>query len=309
MHPHVYPEAEYLPVKWAEARDDNTNPTCNVLHLAASEADSLYGYFNRSRSACSHMYVKRGGASEQYIRADKLSAADYQGSHRAFSIETQGADVDGKWDAGQLETLAKILVWMYQEYGVPLETMGSSAYNEVGTGWHRLGIDGNFPAAPSLLAGRRQIGFGELWSGAFGKVCPGDNRIRQIPGIVRRAREIAESPSMPPFGQGPGSGPLLPTPPSKDHNGLEYDMRRLDLRNAHRKSVRGEDVKKLQSLLMAHGHGPNGLVNSRGLPDGIAGRMTRLFTGRFQDKHNTGDRNGNADHIVGDATWTALIEK
>lgn len=609
MHPHVYPEAEYLPVEWAEARDDDTNPTCAVLHLAASEADSLGPYFTSSRVACSHMYVKRGGASEQYIRADRLSAADYRGSDHTFSIETQGADVDGEWDAGQRETLAKILVWLHQKYGIPLETMGSSAYNEVGVGWHRLGVNGNFPDAPSLLAGRRQIGFGELWSGSFGKVCvptdstdlltsegwvpvgkvdrshrvasvtdcgdvvyehsepipafmsdvmrvggfeatpehlwpvwrnvrvsgkgrnqrerqirlvptadlggrenpiqavsggpglplqddevriavwlqadghymrdcrgvewhfsksrkvsrvssiltslgiefsadersdgtsairvwgdwsdhlrailpnkrfgkewlgmspqqvnifweeavqadgdsvtgrketifssdkesldtiqaatvasgrdatmwfsgglwwllrrkhpnrlrdpefsrftevacvttatgtlimrqngrtvvtgncPGDNRIRQIPGIVRRAREIAESPSMPPFGQGPGSGPLLPTPPSKDRNGLEYDMRRLDLRNAHRRSVRGADVKKLQSLLMAHGYGPKGLVNSKGLPDGIAARMTRLFTARFQVKHNTGDGNGNADHIVGEATWSALIEK
>lgn len=307
MHPHVYPEAEYLPVEWAEARDDDTNPTCVVLHLAASEEDSLYGYFDRSRLACSHLYVLRDGSSEQYIRGDRISAADYRGSGRAFSVETQGADADGEWTDPQLETLARICAWSHQKYAIPMETMGSSAYNEFGVGWHRLGIVGNFPPTPSLLAGRRQIGFGELWSKSFGKVCPGDNRIRQIPGIVKRAREILEM-GTPPFGQGPGTGPLLPTPPAKPSK-RKYDMRRLDLRNARSKGVRGEDVKKLQGLLLAHGHGPKGLVNHRGAPDGIAGQYTRLYVGREQVKYNTGDGRGNADYIVGDATWSALIEK
>lgn len=308
MPKHVYPDAEWLPVEWANARDDDTNPTCAVLHVAASEAVSLRGYFTSSRLACSHMYVRRDGSSEQYIRADRLSAADYRGSHRTFSIETQGGAA-GEWTDRQCETLARICVWLHQDYDIPLEMMGSSAYNEVGIGWHRLGINGNFPAAPSLLAGRRQIGFGELWSGAFGKVCPGDNRIRQIPGIVRRAREIAESPSMPPFGQGPGSGPLLPTPPSKDHNGLEYDMKRLDLRNAHNEPVRGRHVDNLQGLLMADGYGPAGLVGIDGLPDGVAGVATRRYVGQFQRKTRTGNADGSADFLVYDGTWLALIER
>lgn len=307
MHPHVYPGATYRPVAWAEARDDDTNPTCVILHVSAGESPSLYDFFNRSRTACSNAHVARNGHIEQYIRGDRLSAADYQGSGRAFSIETQGADADGRWTAAQLESLARLCAWAHQTYGIPLETMGSSAYNEFGIGWHRLGIVGNFPPTPSLLAGRRQIGFGELWSSHFGKVCPGDNRILQIPGIVKRAREIASS-SMPPFGQGPGTGPLLPTaPPTPSRR--KYSMRRLDLRSARKKSVRGADVKKLQGLLLAHGYGPSGLTTGKGAPDGIAGTYTRLYVGRFQVKHNVGDGKGNADYIVGDATWTALIEK
>lgn len=302
MPKHVYPDAEWLPVEWANARDDDTNPTCGVLHVAASEAASLRGYFTSSRIACSHMYVRRDGSSDQYIRADRLSAADYRGSHRTFSIETQGGAA-GEWTDRQCETLARICVWLHQDYDIPLEMMGSSAYNEVGIGWHRLGINGNFPAAPSLLAGRRQIGFGELWSGAFGKVCPGNDRIPQIPGIIERAIELNGS-GLPPFGQGPGTGK-----PITDTSGLEYDMKRLDLRNAHNKPVRGKHVDNLQGLLMADGYGPDGLVDGYGLPDGVAGVATRRFVGQFQRKTRTGNADGSADFLVHDGTWLALIER
>lgn len=302
MPKHVYPDAEWLPVEWANARDDDTNPTCGVLHVAGSEAASLRGYFTSSRIACSHMYVKRDGASEQYIRADRLSAADYRGSHRTFSIETQGGAA-GEWTDRQCETLARICVWLHQDYDIPLEMMGSSAYNEVGIGWHRLGINGNFPAAPSLLAGRRQIGFGELWSGAFGKVCPGDDRIPQVPGIIKRAIELHGS-GLPPFGQGPGTGP-----PITDTSGLEYDMKRLDLRNADSNPVRGKHVDNLQGLLMADGYGPDGLVDGYGLPDGVGGPATRRFVGQFQRKTGTGNANGSADFLVHEGTWRALIER
>jgi len=40
--------------------------------------------------------------------------------------------------------------------------------------WHRLGINGNFPAAPSPLAGRLQHGGGMLYSLSSGKLCPTD---------------------------------------------------------------------------------------------------------------------------------------
>lgn len=110
MPKHVYPDAEWLPVEWANARDDDTNPTCGVLHVAASEAASLHGSFTRSRLACSHMYVRRDGSSDQYIRADRLSAADYRGSHRTFSIETQG-ELPGNGPTGSVRR------WRGSAYG------------------------------------------------------------------------------------------------------------------------------------------------------------------------------------------------
>ena len=60
----------------------------------------------------------------------------------------------------------------------------SSAASERGVGWHALGV----PASRSQKsAGVSQTG-GELWSGAPGKVCPGAERVPQIPGIVELAR-------------------------------------------------------------------------------------------------------------------------
>lgn len=191
MPQNVIPFADYRPIAWAENRDDDTNPTCVVLHLTASEATSQYSYFsNPANNACSNAHVARGGYIEQYIRGDRLSAADAYGSHRSFSVETQGADAGGRWTAEQCESIARILAWAHQTYGIPLRLMTSSAASERGVGWHRLGIDGNFPSMPNILAGRMQRGGGEKWSSAFGKVCPGDNRIKQIPDIIDRALAI-----------------------------------------------------------------------------------------------------------------------
>lgn len=189
---HVIPFATYRPIAWAEARDDDTNPTAVILHLTASEATSQHGYFsNPANKACSNTHVARSGHIEQYIRGDRLSAADSYGSSRAFSIETQGADANGRWTPEQCESIARIIAWAHQTYGIPLRLMTSSATSERGIGWHRLGVNGNFPAMPNILAGRTQRGGGEVWSSAFGKVCPGDNRIKQIPAILERAIAIA----------------------------------------------------------------------------------------------------------------------
>lgn len=191
MSIHVMPGATYRPVEWAEARDDATNPDHATLHLQAGEARSLFTFFsNPANRACSHFHVARDGYTEQYISGDKLSAADSYGSDSSLSIETQGADAGGTWTDEQCEAIARILAWAHRTYDIPLVPMATSHQGVEGVGWHRLGVDGNFPALPSILAGRIQRGGGESWSGAFGKLCPGDNRIKQIPGIIARAKEI-----------------------------------------------------------------------------------------------------------------------
>lgn len=191
MSQHVMPFATYRPIAWAEARDDDTNPTAVILHLTASEATSQHGFFsNPANRACSNTHVDRSGRIEQYIRGDRLSAADSYGSSRAFSIETQGADANGLWTPEQCESIAQIIAWAHRTYAIPLRLMTSSATGQHGIGWHRLGVNGNFPPMPNILAGRLQRGGGEVWSGSFGKLCPGDNRIKQIPAILDRALAI-----------------------------------------------------------------------------------------------------------------------
>lgn len=102
----------------------------------------------------------------------------------------------------------------------------------------------------------------------------------------------------------------LPAPPTipQDPDRRKYKMDRLDLTNARTTPVRGRHVDNLQGLLLAAGYGPSGLVGSNGLPDGIGGAKTRQYLGEAQVKFNTGDGQGHADYVVGDLSWTALIE-
>jgi hypothetical protein len=131
--------------------------------------------------------------------------------------------------------------------------------------------------------------------------CPGDNAYALIDNINRgEFRSLGTIPVTNPI---PAPAPA-PTPPAQ----RKYDMDRLDLTNAHNARVTGRHVDNLQGLLLAAGFGPSGLVNARGLPDGIAGAATRRYVGEWQVRTNTGDGRGHADYIVGDGTWTSLIE-
>ena len=155
-----------------------------ILHVAASEAASLHGWFSNPKAAASsHLYVRRDGTVEQYVDLDQISWASVSGDLRCISVETQGG-ATGRWTEQQVSSLARIVRETSARYGYPLRTMGSSAASERGVGWHALGV----PASRSQrAAGVSQTG-GELWSGAPGKVCPGAERVPQIPGIVELAR-------------------------------------------------------------------------------------------------------------------------
>jgi peptidoglycan hydrolase-like protein with peptidoglycan-binding domain len=87
----------------------------------------------------------------------------------------------------------------------------------------------------------------------------------------------------------------------------EYDMDRIDLRQAHEKAVRGHHMDQLQALLLAAGYGPTGLVARNGRPDGIGGKYTRAALGAFQVRTNTGT-DKKPDYVAGPKTWAALLE-
>lgn len=154
-----------------------------ILHVAVSESASLQGWFNNPRAgASSHFYVRRDGTIEQYIPINKISWAGVRSDQRAISVETQGMG-HGAWTPAQLDALEKIIRYCRSMYpSIPARIMASSKTSEKGIGWHRLGV----PATSTQkLLGRSQTG-GELWSGAVGKICPGSERIRQIPALVQR---------------------------------------------------------------------------------------------------------------------------
>ncbi len=136
-----------------------------------------------------HFSTSGGGTIWQSRDTRYRSAANLNGNHRVISIEnadhgagfpswnTNGSNVP-PFTSKQIESIAQILAWAHRTHGIPLQLVRDSKPNSRGIAYHRLGCD------PYRASG------GELWSSAYGKVCPGDKRIAQIPQIINRARQI-----------------------------------------------------------------------------------------------------------------------
>ena len=171
------------PLKRNYTNANKTNWDGVVLHVAASEASSLHGWFsNPAAAASSHFYVRRDGTIEQYVSIRDLSWASGVGSNRLIGIETQGMG-SGEWTAKQVASLVYLIQTLSKEFGFPIRQMKSSKKSERGVGYHAQGV----PASYSQKARKVSQTGGELWSSAVGKVCPGPARVKQIPGIVKQA--------------------------------------------------------------------------------------------------------------------------
>lgn len=191
-----YPGATWRPIdtKYLPNRHMAAYNRVN-LHVAVSEASSIHSVFNRLGAASSHFYVRKNGTVEQYIDTAYQAEADLEGNDATISIETQGGvhDPDNEpWTNEQIEALAQIYAWAVKTHGIPLQVASTSKTDNTSRGlsWHRLGIDGNFPALPDPGAGRLQRGGGMHYSKSFGKLCPGRGKIRQVNGIYNRAVQI-----------------------------------------------------------------------------------------------------------------------
>lgn len=182
-----YPGALWRPITRNYTARNRATTRGVILHVAASEAASLRGWFNDPRAAASsQLYVRRDGTVEQYTDARAIAWASGEANPTTIGVETQGMG-SGRWTDAQVEALARICAWAHHEFGVPLEPMRTSKATERGIGYHALGVPIN---ASQKARGVSQTG-GELWSKAVGKICPGPDRIRQIPTIIARARELA----------------------------------------------------------------------------------------------------------------------
>lgn len=154
-----------------------------ILHVAASEAASLHGWFNNPAArASSHFYIRRDGTIGQYVSVRDRSWTSGAGSDRTIGIETQGM-ASGYWTDQQVNSIIRLIRELAGEFGFPIRMMNSSRSSERGIGWHSQGVPANYT---QKNGGYSQTG-GELWSSAVGKVCPGPQRISQIPGIVSAA--------------------------------------------------------------------------------------------------------------------------
>lgn len=134
------------------------------------------------------------GAIWQWQDRAYMADANGQANPRAISVETADSATAPivPWSDAQCEAIAQIVAWestpaahadcpsswTCHQQGIPLELIPDSKPGRRGIGYHRQGID------PWRVAG------GEVWSTAYGKVCPDSARIAQIPGIIARARQI-----------------------------------------------------------------------------------------------------------------------
>lgn len=126
------------------------------------------------------------------------SAANLEGNPRVIASENEdmgapfpnwgGSDVPPLTEE-QIQANAEELAWAHKTHGIPLQLCPDSRPGSRGLAYHRQGIDGNF--GPFRFRGR--VPGGEVWTLSPGKVCPGDNRIAQLPEILERAKRIVNA--------------------------------------------------------------------------------------------------------------------
>jgi len=187
-----YPDA----VRKSLSKTSNRMPTpvrIN-LHTAVSNGSSLFNLFSQDGQAWSHFYVRKDGVVEQYRDTAYHARCDLDGNPDTISIETwdgypggypgywtTGSDVP-PWTPAQLAAIEKLVRWILATHPtIPARLAKSNLKGPEshGLSWHRIGVVG-------YAKYTREQG-GLIYSTSRGKVCPGDRRIAQIPGILAAA--------------------------------------------------------------------------------------------------------------------------
>lgn len=197
-----------LPVKRHSGRRGRTDGV--ILHVTAGGATSPFNTFRRIK-ASSVFWVGYEGQVEQYMDADLADWSSGAGSRRFIGIETASpVDGAGAWNPAQLNALTALIAWLWREYKFPLNVVTSSRAGVRGIGWHRLGV----PATYWQKARRVSQTGGALWSSAVGKICPGDERIKQVPALVAGVARALNTPAPAPTpvaGSVPAAKPTRPS--------------------------------------------------------------------------------------------------
>ena len=138
-----------------------------------------------------HFSVKLDGTIMQSRDTKYQSAANLNGNPRIIAIENEDAAKDIPLTPEQVVSNARILAWVHKTHRTPLQLAPNSRRTSRGLAYHRQGIDGNFGG----YRYRGRVMFGEKWSTSFGKTCPRDKRIAQLPEILRRAKAMVATPA------------------------------------------------------------------------------------------------------------------
>lgn len=163
------------------------------LHTIVGGMRSCWSYFDRlDVQVYSHFLVGGVWGSDaghgvdgdvwQIADTDYRAAANLDGNYRVISVETadNAARPIKPWTDKQCTAIVRIMVEAHRLDGIPLVLVPDSKPGRRGICYHRQGVD------PYRVSG------GERWSGAYGKDCPTDPRIRQIPALIDRARRLVD---------------------------------------------------------------------------------------------------------------------
>lgn len=172
-------------------------PNRMTFHTAVSSATNLYKGKPASNGTYAHFYVNEDGKIYQYKDTAYAARADAQGNFGSLSVETWDGAKNRAWNAKQLTSLARLFAWACSVHST-IPKRQATVSNVKGAAWHRLGCRGNFGAysASNILTwSGNQTGL--VWSNAFGKTCPYNARIKQIPSILAKAKGTVSAPSKP----------------------------------------------------------------------------------------------------------------
>jgi hypothetical protein len=137
-----------------------------VLHIQQGTEQGSEAWFkNPASQASSHFLNPKMGGLRQLVDTKDRAWAEAAGNAHWASVENEGYAGD-KLTASQLDNAAHLLVWLHNEYGVPL--VSTDDPNGKGLGWHGMG--------------------GASWGGHTG--CPGDPIKAQRTDILQRAHQI-----------------------------------------------------------------------------------------------------------------------
>jgi hypothetical protein len=195
----TYPGAEFRPLG-PQTQDRISAHDIVCLHtmagsLAGTAATFAVGGLSGTES---HFGIGARGEVVQWQDLMFRADANLDGNHRLISIETadkgapfpdwEGSDVPA-WTRAQVDSIVELVAWLCGRLDIPATLIPDSRPDRRGIGYHRQGIPGSFRdgLVPS----------GERWSDDFGKVCPGDRRIRQLKRTVMRrvSATLADGPA------------------------------------------------------------------------------------------------------------------
>jgi hypothetical protein len=196
----IVPGFKYRPVSGL-ANDKHIRSIGLILHLAVSNAPSLFPYFDGPSGGIeSTLWAvkkddKSNGVNEQYRSADREADANLKansfyrsGEWLGFtSLETQGTNLDGTWSDYQLATIKATYTWGHDTLGWKYRACPDPFHG--GMGYHTMW------GAPSQ------------WT-PVAKTCPGKGRIHQFNTILVPwlAEKLKESKAPPTITARPGEG-------------------------------------------------------------------------------------------------------